>query len=116
VEHPEITCPEDIIVDELAVVDLQEPAPDISDNSGPVTWNSDWPEDNDFPIGETTIVTYTATDDAGLSTSCNFSVTVLGKTISVDHGSKRYVFHKWCVTSNLNSHVPNPVIVNCVLD
>jgi len=77
VEPPTIMCPADVSVgtDEGACtasgVDLGTPTND--DLCGIVTLSNDAPAN--FPIGDTT-VTWTATDEAGNSTSCTQTVTV----------------------------------------
>ncbi|XP_028394968.1 LOW QUALITY PROTEIN: uncharacterized protein LOC114519101 [Dendronephthya gigantea] len=51
--------------------------PTATDNAKPPSVHSSgFPSDSFFPIG-TTVVKYTATDDAGLTATCTFSVTVV---------------------------------------
>ena len=53
--------------------------PTATDNAKrPSVSRTGFPADSFFPVG-TTVVTYTAVDDAGLSASCTFSVTVVSK-------------------------------------
>ena len=77
---PEITCPEDIEVSNDpgecgAVVDYKTPV--ASDNCPGVTVElTEGLESGEFfPVG-TTVVTYTATDASGNTSSCSFEVTV----------------------------------------
>ncbi|MEO9893797.1 HYR domain-containing protein [Aurantibacter sp.] len=77
IELPTIECPENIIVANDvgecgAVVEFEVSA---TDNSGAVTVTSDYDSESVFPIGET-IVTATATDEAGNEATCSFTVTV----------------------------------------
>ncbi|XP_028411072.1 uncharacterized protein LOC114533678 [Dendronephthya gigantea] len=54
--------------------------PTATDNAKPPSVHSSgFPSDSFFPIG-TTVVKYTATDDAGLTATCTFSVTVVSNT------------------------------------
>ena len=88
---PDLTCPDDVV--EQASPDLCSKVPDTLDDpiysdecSDPVlTWSSVGALDSTgngtltgvaFPVG-TTIVTYRATDDAGLFTECSFSITIV---------------------------------------
>lgn len=77
-EAPVISgCPTDIIVDndpDDCGADVMFTAPTATDNCSFTMTSTANPGDN-FPIG-TTAVTYTATDPAGLSTTCSFNVTV----------------------------------------
>ncbi len=78
-EAPQITCPEDITVDTdagvaTAVVNFPAPAT-ATDNVGAIVTYSP-ASGSTFLLGETT-VTATATDAAGLSSQCTFTVTVL---------------------------------------
>ncbi len=50
-------------------------APNASDNCGIATFTSNFSPGDVFPLGTTT-VTYTATDNAGLTATCTFNVTV----------------------------------------
>ena len=52
--------------------------PFATDNSKHVRLISNWDAGDDFQIG-TTEVTYTAIDNAGLTASCQFTVTVVGE-------------------------------------
>ena len=52
--------------------------PTATDNSGVFTLTSDYSPGDSFAIGATT-VTYTATDASGLTATCSFAVTVVGK-------------------------------------
>jgi len=79
-QEPEITCPEDILVDNDpgkcgAVVSYQDPV--ASDNCPDVSieMTEGLASGEFFPVGETT-VTYTATDASGNTSSCSFTVTV----------------------------------------
>jgi len=55
-----------------AVIELDEPV--LTDNCGPVVWSSDAPPGNLFSQDPLRIVTYTATDLAGNSSSCTSTV------------------------------------------
>ncbi|XP_028410904.1 uncharacterized protein LOC114533564 isoform X4 [Dendronephthya gigantea] len=64
--------------------------PTATDNvKPPSVHSSGFPSDSFFPIG-TTVVKYTATDDAGLNATCIFSVTVVNvcNGATCTHGSK----------------------------
>ncbi len=54
-------------------------APTANDNCGQVTLTSNYSPGAVLPVGQT-VITYTATDAAGNSTSCSFTVTVVDKT------------------------------------
>ena len=55
-------------------VTLQDPGPaSVSDNSGSVTWTSDWPVV--FMVG-VTVVNYTAIDASGNQAHCTVNVTI----------------------------------------
>lgn len=75
---PVITCPDDITVEatspEGAIVSFALPAASDSVDPSPVV-TADPPSGSLFPIGET-IVTVTAIDFAGNSSTCTFTVTV----------------------------------------
>ena len=58
-----------------AVVNFQEPS--ATDDSPLTTTSTHQPGDS-FPLGET-VVTYTFTDDEGISVSCSFSIVVVCK-------------------------------------
>ncbi len=80
-EDPEIFCPGDITVSTdpgacSAVVTWVTPPPTVTDNCpNPAITSSTSDPGDTFPIG-TTQVTYTATDAAGNTATCNFNVTV----------------------------------------
>ncbi len=78
-ENPEITCPGDMTVSteeglDYAVVEFNDATAidncevSVEQTAGPVSGSQ-------FPIGDT-VVTFTATDAAGNSTECSFTVTV----------------------------------------
>ncbi len=76
-EPPVVQCPADIIINNEpgqcgAVASWQ--IPNATDNCG-ATVSSDYQPGDFFPAG-TTIVTYIATDDAGNTAECTFTVTV----------------------------------------
>ncbi|MBY5970950.1 BspA family leucine-rich repeat surface protein [Ferrimonas balearica] len=78
-EAPQITgLPEDITLPtdpgEITAVVTWD-APTATDNSGSVTLSADHAPGDTFALGDT-LVTYTATDGAGLETSASFTVTV----------------------------------------
>ncbi|MCA1334645.1 BspA family leucine-rich repeat surface protein [Pseudooceanicola marinus] len=78
-EAPQITgLPEDITVPtdpgEITAVVTWD-APVATDNSGSVTLSADHAPGDTFALGDT-LVTYTATDGAGLETQASFTVTV----------------------------------------
>ena len=52
-------------------------APKFTDNSGK-SIPSDPSRSSTYPVGTTTI-SYSATDDAGLTTTCSFNITVISK-------------------------------------
>jgi hypothetical protein len=77
------TCPNDITLYTDNDLDVQLPSsfkrPTATDNARPPAVTvSGFPANSYFPIGRT-VVNYTASDAAGLSTSCIFSVTVVSK-------------------------------------
>ncbi|SDS30716.1 tandem-95 repeat protein [Christiangramia echinicola] len=78
-EAPELTCPENIIVDTVtgenyAIVDF--PYATATDNCGATVEQTAGPvSGSQFPIG-TTSVTFTATDAEGNTTECSLSITV----------------------------------------
>jgi len=82
IEIPVITCPNDTTVDTDATIcktNMTFSAPPASDNCGVMSVMNDYnnssdASDNYFP--GTTTVTWTATDDNGLTASCSFNVTV----------------------------------------
>ena len=53
--------------------------PNATDNSGEYTLSSNYKPGDEFAVGETTIVTYTAVDPSGNVASFSFFVTLLGK-------------------------------------
>ena len=77
-KRPIIACAENLVVPETsgagAIVTFQNPT--ASDNCGSVTVSSNPPSGSLFPPGMTT-VTQTATDTAGNTSTCKFTVTVL---------------------------------------
>ncbi len=82
VTPPSILCPSDITADasvENCTADVEVSLPEVSDNCGGVTITNDFTGESNasgtYPLG-TTIVTYTATDGAGNSASCQLTVTV----------------------------------------
>jgi hypothetical protein len=82
VTPPSILCPSDITADasvENCTADIEVSLPEVSDNCGGVTITNDFTGESNasdtYPLG-TTIVTYTATDGAGNSASCQLTVTV----------------------------------------
>ena len=84
IEAPTIECPPGIEVDvprwglNYTIVHYDHQKPHISDNSGRWTDSMAGPTSGSrFYTGHTTL-TYTATDEAGLSSSCERSVTVKG--------------------------------------
>ena len=86
------TCPSNILLytdnDDSIRLPSSFKQPTATDNGKPPSVHSSgFPSDSFFPIG-TTVVKYTATDDAGLNATCIFTVTVVSK----------YLF--W-ITSNL---------------
>jgi hypothetical protein len=72
---PVITCPDNIVVDSCTNLPVSF-APIATDNCGNVTVVCTPPSGSVFGAGTTTIVTCVATDEAGLSSSCQFTVTV----------------------------------------
>ncbi|APG59408.1 HYR domain-containing protein [Christiangramia salexigens] len=79
-EGPSIDCPQPVITDNDAgdcgaIVSFS--MPEITDNSGNATIvQTEGPvSGEEFPVGTTT-VSFTATDDAGNTTDCSFTVTV----------------------------------------
>jgi len=80
-ESPEIICPGDLIIDAVsgecdAVVNYPDPA--VSDNCPGATFQliEGLASGSNFPVGVTTIV-FEATDQAGNTDQCSFSVTVI---------------------------------------
>ncbi len=79
-EPPSIVCPADIVINTnpgvcTAQAFWEDPATD--DNCpGNLTLDSDYISGNTFDLGETT-VTYTVTDAAGNTATCDFTVTVI---------------------------------------
>ncbi len=79
---PSITCPSNIILmpdNNQCAANVFYPAPTISDNEVGVQVVCAPPSGSSFPIGPTT-VTCTATDRAGNTSSCSFTVTVTSGT------------------------------------
>ncbi|MBM1107838.1 BspA family leucine-rich repeat surface protein [Aurantibacter crassamenti] len=76
-EPPVIECPANIIVDnDLGVCGaIVEFTPTATDNSGEVTISADFMSETEFQEGDT-VVTVTATDSSGNSSTCSFTVTV----------------------------------------
>lgn len=78
-EAPTISCPANVTAFEApsgsGSANVNYPDPIASDNSGQVTVTSDHPSGSAFPLGTTT-VTSTATDAAGHTATCTFTVTV----------------------------------------
>jgi hypothetical protein len=77
-EPPAITCPSDVVAGAVpgetsAVVSYA--LPDVSDNCGQPTVVCDPPSDSNFPLGATT-VNCKATDSAGNTNACSFTVFV----------------------------------------
>ncbi|MBK7887502.1 MAG: HYR domain-containing protein [Bacteroidetes bacterium] len=74
VDAPVISnCPIDITQCESIVTWV---APSASDNCTLTSFVSNFNSGDAFPVG-TTLVTYTATDNAGLVSTCNFNITIL---------------------------------------
>ena len=72
------TCPQDITMytsDEHVYVTWT--APTFTDNSGKSTTSAP-SRSSTYPVG-TTIISYSATDEAGLTTTCSFNITVISK-------------------------------------
>ena len=109
VTSPSITCPEDLTVENdpgkpAARVTL--PRPTASDNSGEAPTITISPPDvgatHEFHIGNSTVITYFATDAAGWKTSCSFSVKVKGEesmVIQLSYIMKCWSYAGW-FTSN----------------
>ena len=75
---PIIVCPANITQTSLDSNPVFIPQPDpvtVTDNSGSVTWESDWPVDGVFGIGETHVI-YTAVDPSGNIAICEVTVTI----------------------------------------
>ena len=75
---PAITCPANVVRDNdpgLCSAVVNYPAPTVTDNCGTATSVCAPASGSVFPVGVTT-VTCTATDGAGLTSSCTFTVTV----------------------------------------
>ena len=53
--------------------------PNVNDNSGVYTLSSNYKPGDRFPVDETTMVTYVATDPAGNNASITLFVTLAGK-------------------------------------
>ncbi|SFT63392.1 gliding motility-associated C-terminal domain-containing protein [Lishizhenia tianjinensis] len=71
-------CPADIVVDNdsaLCEAIVTWTTPTATDNCGNVTVSSNYQSGDVFPVG-TSLVTYTAVDENGLSSTCSFTVTV----------------------------------------
>ena len=58
--------------------------PSVNDNSGVYTLSSDFNPGDRFPVDETTMVTYVATDAAGNNASISFVVTLAGKRLGIN--------------------------------
>ena len=109
VTSPSITCPEDLTVENdpgkpAARVTL--PRPTASDNTGEAPTITISPPDvgatHEFHIGNSTVITYVATDAAGWKTSCSFSVKVKGEesvVIQLSYIMKCWSYAGW-FTSN----------------
>jgi len=82
-EGPVITCPPDII---HCSTDFTLGAPIVSDNSGIASITNDAPLI--FPIGVTTIVTWTITDIHGNISICTQSVTISKLVVSAEGSSQ----------------------------
>ncbi|XP_033121510.1 hyalin-like [Anneissia japonica] len=81
-------CPGDIqrTVSNKNTVTISWNEPTAEDNSGMVTLTNDVSPGSTFTTGETTSVTYTATDaSSGKSAICRFTVTVEGTTVCDDN-------------------------------
>ena len=81
-ERPVLTCPDDqmlVVPDGQLNAAVTWPAPQVTDNSGE-DLEAFPSQDNGtvFGIGEGTTVVYNATDSAGNTGYCNFSVIVIG--------------------------------------
>ena len=64
---------------DFATVDVGSLKPTTGDNVAVTSVVADG-ESETYPVYETTTVTYTASDKAGNSASCSFTVTVSGKS------------------------------------
>ena len=88
-EAPDIiSCPADITAFADAdgcVANVNWAPPTVSDNCSVVSFTNDRPAGSEhiFPIGST-VVTYTAIDGCGNSSSCSFTVTVMGTCCDQD--------------------------------
>ena len=77
------TCPDNIVLytdnDDPVKIPSSFKKPEATDNARPPNvYVSGFPGDSFFPVG-TTVINYTAVDAAGLSASCVFTVTIVGK-------------------------------------
>lgn len=74
-EDPVVSCPADVEIGSSfeLLVPVDYDTPSATDNCGEVTVVCDPPSGSQFPVG-TTVVTVTATDAAGNSSSCTFNM------------------------------------------
>jgi CSLREA domain-containing protein len=93
---PTITCPANIIIQTTNAgntsVVVNYPLPTASDNCGAVTVVCSPPSGASFPLGITT-VTCTATDGAGNTASCSFTVTVFDVCVQDDTSRDTLLFN-----------------------
>lgn len=93
---PTITCPANIIIQTAntgnSSVVVNYPPPTASDNCGAVTVICSPPSGSSFPLGTTT-VTCTATDGAGNTATCSFTITVFDVCVQDDTSRDTLLFN-----------------------
>ena len=77
--------------------------PNVTDNSGEYTISSSFKPGDRFPVDETTMVKYDATDSAGNDASLSFFVTVSGKIMLGGNCTQTKIEHVWRVISKLST-------------
>ena len=85
-EDPVLVCPEDridVVPDGQLNATITWPEPSVMDNSGEVlTAVASMENSSTVPVGEAITIYYNATDMAGNTGYCNFTVTVIGRSMT----------------------------------
>ncbi len=83
-QPPNLICPDSLTTPSNASTISMPDLVCVEDNSiCEVTFTCDWPVDNTFPVGVTTVIC-NAVDESGNQAQCSFNITVTGRTFSCE--------------------------------